>query len=260
MWSRKLYASTFPGGPTDKPVSAFDSTLCSERYANRVSEIWYSAKEAMRSGQIKGLGADVIRELTTRKKQDEKGLQLRIRIESKLEMKNHTDKSPDIADAAMGLCELCCERLGFSSAVAIRRAIPAATRKPFKKLFQGKDICSRGRISRRCRTAYSCERTAHVLIAPIDYISRVASGSLSIVAHFLDRNPLRGKDRVRGRSVVLTSNIYKFCTAFPARYCMTQGNRMKRSARRSRNPEQPSPGRTVILATSFQEHLTDLAP
>jgi hypothetical protein len=99
----------------------------------------------MRSGQIKGLGTDVIREMTSRKKQDEKGLQLRIRIESKLEMKNHTDTSPDIADAAMGLCELCCERLGFSSAVGIRRQFPQQHTKPFKQIFARKDVFAQQR-------------------------------------------------------------------------------------------------------------------
>jgi hypothetical protein len=139
MFSKEILRINFSGGPTDKPVSAFDSTLCSERYANRVSEIWYSAKQEMRSGQIKGLSTDVIREMTTSKKQDEKGLQLRIRIESKLEMKNHTDSSPDIADSAMGLCELCCERLGFSSATAIRRQFPQQHTKPFKQIFKKYD-------------------------------------------------------------------------------------------------------------------------
>jgi hypothetical protein len=145
-WSKEVFKLNFSGAATDKPVSAFDSTPCSERYANRCSEIWFSAKEAMRSGQIKGLSADVIQELCTRKKEDEKGLQLRIRVESKLAMFQHTDKSPDIADAAMGLCELCCERLGFSSAVASGANSRSSTPKPFKALFQKKDIFREQRV------------------------------------------------------------------------------------------------------------------
>ena len=139
MWSKSVCRINFSGGPTDKPVSAFDPTPCSERYANRVTEIWYSAKQAMRTGQIKGLAPAVIQELCTRKKHDEKGLQLRIKIEAKAEMFNHTDTSPDLADAAMGLSELCCERLGFSSAAAARRQNPQQNTKPFKQLLRKLD-------------------------------------------------------------------------------------------------------------------------
>jgi hypothetical protein len=60
---------------------------------------------------------------------------------------------------------------------------------------------------------------AHVLIAPIDYISRVAYGDFSIVAHFPAIEILYAeKLEFEGENVVLTSNIYKFCTTFPTQY------------------------------------------
>jgi hypothetical protein len=57
---------------------------------------------------------------------------------------------------------------------------------------------------------------AHVLIAPIDYISRVSSGSLSMVVHFPTIEILYAeKLEFEGDKVILTSNLYKFCTSFP---------------------------------------------
>ena len=135
MWSKETYKLNFSGKPSDKSVSAFDHTPCSQRYFNRVSELWYGPKEAMRTGQLKGLGPEVIQEICSRKKTDSKSDFLRIKVESKLEMKNHSDKSPDIADAAFGLYDLCCERLGLSSGAASRRQNPQAHTKPFKEIF-----------------------------------------------------------------------------------------------------------------------------
>lgn len=59
----------------------------------------------------------------------------------------------------------------------------------------------------------------HVLIAPIDYISRVAYGGLHMVVHFPAVEIMYAeKLEVEGDNVVLTSNTYKFCTQFPLRY------------------------------------------
>lgn len=58
----------------------------------------------------------------------------------------------------------------------------------------------------------------HVLIAPIDYIARVAFGSLHMVVHFPTIEIMYAeKIEFEGDTVVLTSNTYKFCTQFPAR-------------------------------------------
>lgn len=57
------------------------------------------------------------------------------------------------------------------------------------------------------------------MIAPIDYISRVASGGLEMVAHFPSIEILYAdKVEFEGESVVLTSRLYKFCTTFPGAY------------------------------------------
>jgi hypothetical protein len=136
LWSKEVLKINFAGAASDKAVSAYDPTPRKERYYNKVAEIWYSPKECMRSGQIKGLCGEVIQEMCMRKKTEKLETQLLIRIESKREMMLHTEKSPDLADAAMGLCELCCERLSFNSGTATRELYPQEFTKPFKKLFR----------------------------------------------------------------------------------------------------------------------------
>ena len=59
----------------------------------------------------------------------------------------------------------------------------------------------------------------HALIAPIDYITRVAHGSLHMVVQFPSIEILYAdKMEFEGENVVLTTDTYKFCTQFPARY------------------------------------------
>jgi hypothetical protein len=90
-------------------------------------------QESLRTGQIRGC-AETIREMCMRKKTDKNESHL-IRIESKRDMMIHTETSPDIADAAMGLHELCIERLGLNSGTATRQLYPQQFTPQFKKLF-----------------------------------------------------------------------------------------------------------------------------
>ena len=135
LWSKEVFRVNFAGSASDRAVSAYDATPRKERYYNRVAELWYSPKESMRTGQIKGLCPEVMQEMCMRKKTEKMETQILIRIESKREMMLHTEKSPDIADAAMGLCELCCERLGFNSGAPTRQLYPQQFTKPYKKMF-----------------------------------------------------------------------------------------------------------------------------
>jgi hypothetical protein len=136
LWSKEVFRVNFAGAASeDKAVSAYDATPRCERYYNKVAELWYNPKEGMRTGQIRGLCGEAIREMCMRKKTEKVEVQVLIRIESKREMMIHTEQSPDIADAAMGLCELACERLGLNSGTATRQLYPQEFTKPFKKLF-----------------------------------------------------------------------------------------------------------------------------
>jgi hypothetical protein len=121
-WSKDVYGLQFGGRASDNPVSAYDPTPSHERYVNSVSEIWYSAKEYMRTGQVKGIGDELLREMCMRKldPNGEKNLALRIKVLPKSEMKSRFGISPDIADAGMGLLALARERLNLDSSQATK--------------------------------------------------------------------------------------------------------------------------------------------
>jgi hypothetical protein len=123
-WSKDVFGLQFGGKASEKPVSAYDQTPAYERYVNSVSEIWYSLKEYMRAGQIRGISNDMMQEMCQRKldKHGVKDLNLRIKVMPKAEMKMSYGMSPDIADAGMGLLALCRERLGLDS-TSVTKAI-----------------------------------------------------------------------------------------------------------------------------------------
>jgi hypothetical protein len=125
-WSKDVYGLKFGGKASDRPVSAYDPTPSCDRYVNAVSEIWYSAKEYMRAGQIKGICNELMVEMCQRKldPNGEKNLQLRIKVLPKTEMKMRFGMSPDIADSAMGLLALCRERLSLDSSSATKALNP----------------------------------------------------------------------------------------------------------------------------------------
>jgi hypothetical protein len=95
------------------PVSMFSQEPANERYADRVSELWYVGQEFLRNYQLKGVTPELAKELTARHYVTVKHSSgLRIRVESKADMASRTQKSPDVADAAMILVDLCRTRLG----------------------------------------------------------------------------------------------------------------------------------------------------
>jgi len=113
IWSRNVLRVQFGGKASELPVSATDNTPSCERYVNRVSELWFSAKELIRNGQLKGIDRELAKEMCSRKYSTDKGTALRMRVESKVDMKGRVGASPDIADAAAILIELCRQRFGF---------------------------------------------------------------------------------------------------------------------------------------------------
>jgi len=107
LWSRKVLRVQFGGKASEKPVSLTDRVPGHERYANRVSELWWTGKELIRNKQLFGVCRELVREMTERQYTTEKGLSMRIRVETKSDMKVRIGKSPDISDAAFILVELC---------------------------------------------------------------------------------------------------------------------------------------------------------
>jgi hypothetical protein len=113
VWSPEVLGVQFGGKASELPVSISDSALSSERYTNRVSELWFGAKELIRTGQLKGIDRELAKEMCARKYSTKKGASIRMEVESKTDMKARTGASPDLADAAMILIELCRQRFGF---------------------------------------------------------------------------------------------------------------------------------------------------
>lgn len=117
LWSRDFLRVHFGGGASKQAVSLTDPKLGNELYHDRVTEIWYSGKELLRQGQLKGLIPAQIQEMSARK-YGTTGADKKIYVESKKDMKFNTGgKSPDIADAGFIILALCRERLGFNAVV-----------------------------------------------------------------------------------------------------------------------------------------------
>lgn len=109
-WSPDVLQVDFGASASDLPISHTDRRPAKDNYVRKVSEIWYHGKPLIRSEQLKGLTPEVINEMTGRNYTEVAG---KIKVESKEDMKERSLKSPDNADAALGLAYLCRERLGL---------------------------------------------------------------------------------------------------------------------------------------------------
>ena len=108
-WGRGIMRVQFGGKPTSLPVSMEDSVPASERYANRVTELWGTFYQFGRQGHIRGTDVDTIKEFCYRLMLDKTNP---ICLEPKTVMKARSGKSPDLADCAVGITALVRERLG----------------------------------------------------------------------------------------------------------------------------------------------------
>ena len=121
VWSDRVLRIFFGGAASERPTSLGDPTPANERYVNRVTEIWFSAKELIRGRQLGGVAPDLAKEMCARKYTTRKGNSLRMLVESKDVMKSHFGQSPDLADAALMLVDLCKQRFGFGADAATQR-------------------------------------------------------------------------------------------------------------------------------------------
>lgn len=115
MWARGMHRVCFSGGASELPISNFDDTPANEKYCNRVSEIWFSGKDMIQTGQLKGITTEMAREMTSRTYEVQKGSSARIKVESKVDMKSRIGESPDLSDAAFVMLDLCRQKLGMVS-------------------------------------------------------------------------------------------------------------------------------------------------
>lgn len=149
MWSNQFYRVNFAGKASETPVSVFDSTRSCDRYANRVTEIWFAGKELLRTGQIKGVFDALAKEMCARLYISEKSSTSKVRVEPKPLMRARTGESPDIADAAFILLDLCRVKLGMASAAVAGDKKPRP-QQSWKNLARRFDVAARaGRILRR---------------------------------------------------------------------------------------------------------------
>ena len=111
VWSPLVTGITSAGPASKNPIpgeyqpGTKKPVLACERFANRASEIWYSAQPLFRSQQIFGIDEDLAKELCTRQL-DKKG-SVKIKIEDKPTYRSREGKSPDESDSALGLVDFC---------------------------------------------------------------------------------------------------------------------------------------------------------
>lgn len=122
----------FNSSPSDMLFSSADKRTGKERFVNMMSEIWFVGKELIRSGQVRGLDPDTVREMTSRTYEEKNG---KVQVEPKVKMKLRTKSSPDRSDALFCCLHLARLRFGLRSTekAAPRHKAPTA---PSDKLEQ----------------------------------------------------------------------------------------------------------------------------
>lgn len=114
LWSRKVFRVNFGGAPSESYVGIDQPRRCRDAYDRRVSELWGQGVEYFRYGQIKGIDPEIARELKARKKDTIKGPDgLKLRVESKKDMKKRLGFSCDLSDCLWVGVELARCRMGF---------------------------------------------------------------------------------------------------------------------------------------------------
>jgi hypothetical protein len=111
LWSPFVVSIDCGGPASEKSVSEQIPMPCKDYYFNYVTEMWYSVRYIVESGQFRGMTEDVLMEFCQR----EWGMSGRnkIQVEPKADMKLKTGRSPDLADTvAIGVEGA--RRLGFT--------------------------------------------------------------------------------------------------------------------------------------------------
>lgn len=107
LWSDKVNPIDFGAMPTDRPVSLDMKILddntqqlrlkkCSEHYSKFVTELWFSIRYAIESGQFCGMTEDILNDAIPREWKTVRGN--KVEVESKKDMKKRTGRSPDRTD------------------------------------------------------------------------------------------------------------------------------------------------------------------
>lgn len=112
-WSNEFLRVQFGGKASDRRVSMNSSLTGEELYTNRVAELWFVGKELLRCKQICGIGNELAKEMCNRRYDMVKSGGLRVKVETKTELKSRTGASPDLGDAAFIAIDLARARHGL---------------------------------------------------------------------------------------------------------------------------------------------------
>ena len=93
----------FGGAASDLPVSSEDLRPAKEVYDRRVTELWFTAREYLQSGQLRGIDPWTAKEFCSREFEDERR---KLKLQTKRDMKAVYGMSPDIADCTVILTEV----------------------------------------------------------------------------------------------------------------------------------------------------------
>jgi len=139
-WSSDVKGVYFGGGPSEYEVG-LDRVPATTRYVDRVSELWDVGSDYLRGGQLKGISSELAIEMTSRRRGTVKrGDSVLIKVEAKKEVRKRTGKSPDLADAAFILLDVCRTVGKFKPATAQVRS--NTQRKKWKMFVRDTDSVS----------------------------------------------------------------------------------------------------------------------
>jgi hypothetical protein len=145
-WSNQFLRVQFGGKASERRVSSNSKLTGDELYTNRVSELWFVGKEFLRTKQLSGITGDLAKEMCARRYDMVKGTGLRVKIETKTDLKARMGFSPDLADGAFVTLDLARQRHGLVAvdrAVEGRSALPRWATQGAAKTMRDLDVVSR---------------------------------------------------------------------------------------------------------------------
>src|SRR6185295_11130525 len=102
-WSPEIIRVEWGGKASDLPSSTNDGRPSHELYDNRVTELWFKAREFLEAGQLKGLYVDAVKQFCSREYVTRGKKYL---LSTKDECKKKLGYSPDCGDSVAGLIEV----------------------------------------------------------------------------------------------------------------------------------------------------------
>lgn len=114
VWDSSVMPIEFNSRPSDRPVSYLGAEkTAKDIYANRVAEMYFTALDFLRNGQLQGIDNELSKELCNRKRLEQNNADKKIMLEPKALFKSKFGKSPDNADAAMIAIAAACQSMNM---------------------------------------------------------------------------------------------------------------------------------------------------